>query len=92
LSLVSFCTPCSWDIPRGYLKPRLCDFSKTGQRLTLRGLHWESSTRCSQLAWSHEEGILNGLQDRPISTPATSSSGDISRARCTKTNQGERRT
>jgi len=39
---------------------------------------------------SHKEGILNGLQDCPISTPATSSSGDISRARCTKRNQGQR--
>jgi hypothetical protein len=35
-------------------------------------------------------GILNGLQDRPISTPATSSSENISRARCTKRNQGQR--
>ena len=37
-----------------------------------------------------EEGILNGLQDRPISTHVTSSSRDISRARYTKRNQGQR--
>jgi hypothetical protein len=34
-------------------------------------------------------GPLNGLQHHPISTPVTSSSGDISRARCTKRNQGQ---
>ena len=39
---------------------------------------------------AHEEGLLNGLQDRLFSTPVTSSSGDISRARCTKRNQGQR--
>ena len=53
------------------LKPRPSGFSKTEQRLTLQGLQCESPTRCSELAWSHEEGILNGLQDRPISTFAT---------------------
>ena len=47
-------------------------------------------TRCSQLAWSHEEGILNGLQYRSISTPATSYSGDSSRAPYTKRNLGQR--
>ena len=44
---------------------------------SLRELECEFSTRRCQLAWPHEEGILNGLQDRPISTPVTSSSGDI---------------
>ena len=47
-------------------------------------------TRCLQLVWSHEEGILNGLQDRTISIPATSYSADSSRARCTKWNQEQR--
>jgi hypothetical protein len=32
------------------LKPRLSGFSKTGQRLTLRGLQCESYRRCSDLA------------------------------------------
>jgi hypothetical protein len=72
------------------LKTRLLGFSKTGQQLTLRELRSESSTRCSQLAWSHEDRILIGLQDRPISTSATSYSGDSSRASCRKINQGQR--
>ena len=55
---------------------------------------WGNGSHCkdcnaSQLAWSHKEGILNGLQDRLISTLATSSSRDISRATCTKRNQGQ---
>jgi hypothetical protein len=74
------------------LKRRLSGLSKTGQWLTLRGLQCESSTRRSQLAWSQEEGILNGLQDRPFSMHVTSSSRDISRARFTKRNQVQRRT
>jgi hypothetical protein len=56
----------------------------------MRELQFESSSRFSQLAWSLEEGKLHDLQDRPISTTATSSSGDISRAKCTKRNQGKR--
>jgi hypothetical protein len=71
------------------LKTRLSGFSKTGQWLTLQGLQCKSSTKCSQLACSHEDGILIGLQDRPISTSASSYSGDSSRARCTKRNQGQ---
>ena len=36
-------------------------------------------------------GLLNGLQGRSISTPATSSSGNISGVRCMKSDQGQRR-
>jgi hypothetical protein len=78
-----------WSCRDLVLKTRLSGFSKTGQQLTLQGLQCKSSTKCSQLACSHEDGILNGLQDHPISS-ATSYSRDSSRARCTKRNQGQR--
>ena len=78
----------NWSCRDLMLKLRLSGFSKTVQRLSLWGLQCESSTRCSQLARSHKEGILNGLQDCPISTPATLPVG-ISQARCMKRNQGQ---
>ena len=43
------CTFLEPDLQRLGVETRLSGFSKTGQRLTLRGLQCESSTRCSQL-------------------------------------------
>ena len=79
----------NWSCRDLMLKIRLSCFTQMGQRLTLWGLQCMSSTRCSQLTWAHEEGILNGLQDHSISTPATSYSGDSSSAPCTKRNLGQ---
>ena len=45
------------------------------------GSHCGSSTRRSQLTWYRKVEILNGLQYRRMSTPATSSSGVIKRAK-----------
>jgi hypothetical protein len=79
---------------RTFLEPELQRLGVENQTLVSarrdNGSHCKDCNASPQQDVGSLHDLLNGLQNRPISMPVTSYSGNSSRARYTKRNQGQR--